>query len=171
MKILLPIIALLLTLPINASEPLLSKWDETNWKDGVAYSSHTESITGIDLEIWGVESKINHSKDNQQRLYFTPFLIRNGAPVATCNAKKIDDVENFVWKFGKQNIAMLRHCNLNSGVYVYSYTPASNQGANYIVSLLKQAKSSISVSDSDFTITLKSVGFTKSWNNFGGNAL
>jgi len=77
-----------------------------------------------------------------------------------------EDGKTVTLKTNEQNVRYVRYCDGN----FYYFSPISTAGLNFLVSEFKK-KEAVKVEFSDIHIIFIATGFTKSWNNFGGDAL
>lgn len=102
---------------------------------------------------------------------------------STANNSTSKGPRSSTWKINGTNVRMSEWCTRSTfkiplgdeeGQYYWyiSATATTDRGRNYIINAFKTAKSSISIEAStgdNYNVSAK--GFTKVWNNFGGDAL
>lgn len=103
------------------------------------------------------EARISSSKSGQQRIYVT---------TAKPCAERETNYENVTVKTNEQNVRYSKYCG---GSHIY-LTPLSKAGNNFLVEQFKK-KNSVAFEFSDIRVVFDAKGFTKAWNNFGGDAL
>lgn len=127
-------------------------------------------------------SEVATDRRGVQRFYFE-IQMYDGSPIqyySTCyptdDGWVVGDKENHMrertWKVGGQNIRMNEFCYDNGDRYEWSATPLTDKGEAYVVQAFKSAPSHVYVTLSDNRkIKVSAKGFTKVWNNAGGDAL
>ncbi|WP_274882453.1 hypothetical protein [Vibrio harveyi] len=83
-----------------------------------------------------------------------------------------------IWKINHKNIRMTEWCarmpKLTSGrgYWILIATPKTDKGESFVINAFKKGKSHIPLKLSNgMSVNSSAIGFTKEWNNFGGNAL
>jgi len=166
-------IALLTTTNIDASENTTNQY---GWRDN---SALTASVT--DNLNWLYVASVDTADDGMQRMYFSVYgkNLDNNTWVHSCSTEgmtKLSDnrylTENS-WKIGKRNVRMNVFCEYSSkDNHWYEYaTPTTYLGREYVTNTFKKAKYQVFVKSTDYAQHFSAKGFTKAWNNFGGNAL
>ncbi|MFM2591320.1 hypothetical protein [Vibrio sp. TBV020] len=146
------------------------------------------TVTGKQRLYFQIESNtsiINFSQSNETRLkqYLSSItgIDRCDPADYSTNDKNAGPLDS-VWKFNGVNVRMLEWCEEselklpfggNGQHYWYiNATTYTDKGNNYVTNTFKVAKEPIKIKASTgevFAISAK--GFTKVWNNFGGDAL
>ncbi|WP_105264922.1 hypothetical protein [Pseudoalteromonas sp. T1lg76] len=103
------------------------------------------------------EARISANMDGEQKIYITLDL--------PCSDQE-EILDPSTIKTNGQNVRYYRFCN---GSHVYM-TPISKAGDNFLVDEFKK-KDFVKFEFSDITVLFDAAGFTKQWNNFGGDAL
>ncbi|HCG5919395.1 TPA: hypothetical protein NJ048_004579 [Vibrio parahaemolyticus] len=103
------------------------------------------------------EARISTSKSGQQRIYVT---------LAVPCTDRETSYENVTIKTNDQNVRYNKFCD-GSRIYL---TPLSKAGDNFLVDQFKK-KNSVAFEFSDIRVVFDADGFTKAWNNYGGDAL
>ena len=101
--------------------------------------------------------QIESSKGGEQKIYIYLAL--------SCTSSD-ESYESIIIKTNDQNVKYNKFCN-GSRVYL---TPASKAGDNFLVGEFKKQENVIFVF-SDTAIIFDAMGFTKYWNDYGGDAL
>ncbi|HCK0617622.1 hypothetical protein CGI93_22320 [Vibrio parahaemolyticus] len=100
---------------------------------------------------------ISSNRDGKQKIYITL--------ASTCdNTEEV--LEKTTIKTNGQNVRYHRFCD---GTHIYM-TPISKAGDNFLVNEFKK-KDSVKFEFSDIVVLFDATGFTKGWNNYGGDAL
>ncbi|CAK3099509.1 conserved exported hypothetical protein [Vibrio crassostreae] len=108
--------------------------------------------------VWEVFSAaIGESKTGKQRIYITL--------AKTCDDTK-EQFAAITLKTNDQNVRYNKFCD-GRNIYL---TPMSKAGDNFLVNQFKK-KNSVSFVFSDIHIVFDATGFTKAWNNYGGDAI
>ncbi|PMN99609.1 hypothetical protein BCT21_11605 [Vibrio sp. 10N.222.55.F9] len=135
-----------------------------SWENGSA--SHYFSF--IDYDGYrAITLLVDHSKSGEQNFYIE-HSVKNGS---TCKAYSSRSTS--VIKINGQAVKFLTFCNQfsDSKNWYQSMTPETTRGASFVVNTFKNAPKTVSVEAIDYTFNATAVGFTKAWNNAGGNAL
>lgn len=163
----------------NASSEIPYQWHYHDWGKAVekntaesigSYSNQEGKISSLTLV-----AKISLSKDNKQRIYFNVADAYDGVTMDSCHKSEFTFLENNyikkgVWKIDGRNVEMLLHCDGTDSSTLYA-TPANEQGAQYTVERFKKSRKTVLISDGHFEVKMSAMGFTKTWNSFGGDAL
>ena len=130
----------------------------TNDLEGLKNSSVLGFKT-INSEVYDViyQTRIGFNMDGQQRIYI--HLDRR------CSESN-GFVDELILPTNFRNVTYNRYCDGNQ----YYLTPKSMAGLNYLVSELKKEESII-IEGNDIKLLFNAIGFTASWNGFGGDAL
>lgn len=115
------------------------------------------------------EANVSHSISGEQRLYFVDYY-----DVSSQNCSYESSIpESTTMIINNQAVKMSRWCKKFHSVkqYYYQYTPETVRGHNYVVNLFKAAVSPIKIQINNDTLYFPVIGFTKVWNNAGGNAI
>ena len=152
-------------------------WNSETSSANVLYkSSGNDSLKSFSLFI-------DHSKSGEQRLYFEVdynFTLVTAPPNETrARVVQLTSVLypekrlSTVMVFNGQAIKMGGHSQKYADTRntYYSYTPETVAGHAYLVNLFKKSKLPIKVDFAGDKLLVPVVGFTKIWNNQGGNAL
>ena len=114
-------------------------------------------------------SEVSHSKTGNQRIYFSHVYTDDDKNICSYENRYPD---NSTMVFANQAVKMLRWCKkTDENKYYYSYTPETDRGHSYVVNLFKVATSPIEIKYNNETLYFPVIGFTKAWNNAGGNAI
>lgn len=100
---------------------------------------------------------ISSDKNGKQRIYITTSK--------SCDNSD-EPFETIRIKTNGQNVRYKRFCN---GSYIY-ITPMSAAGSNYLRDEFMK-KDDVVLAFSDIFVIFDATGFTKAWNNYGGDAL
>lgn len=157
-------------------------WDMESSKASVFYKNDSSENTRL------LSTSISHSKDGKQRLYFevdydfttiiTPSVSREESSGSIAmrlyfDSRTVSTPSSTIMIFNGQAIKMLgftkKYSDTNNTYY--SYTPETIVGHNYLVNLFKKSASPIEVDFQGDKIYIPVIGFTKIWNNRGGNAI
>lgn len=135
------------------------QWLESPWQDGwttVANDQYFADVT------------ISPSKAGSQEVYFSLFNSRKNLCFRESSAP-----EDKIIKIGNQNIKALRWCKKVSSenAYYYNYVAQTRSGQAYVERTFKNASGKVKVTLDGYTLPVPSKGFTKQWNEAGGNAL
>lgn len=140
-------------------------WGTTSGGFGtaVSYSSDYDS----DLKYF--EALISHSQGGKQRLYFANAYLDDDS---MCSYETGYPTSTTV-VFNGQAVKMSRWCLKFNGTnkYYYSYTPETERGHSYVVNLFKTSVSPVRIKLDTESLYLPAIGFSKIWNNAGGNAI
>ena len=137
---------------------------------GTIYTPDSSSVSysrDYDKEVRSVEAVVSHSDDGQQRFYINLRMINGN--ICENHSSNILDIVNF----NGQAVRMTGYCNTYDGPNktYYSYTPYTDNGHNYVINLFKKSTLPVKVTVDGDTIDIPVMGFTKVWNNFGGDAI
>ncbi|AYO17107.1 hypothetical protein D0812_22215 [Vibrio owensii] len=142
------------------------------------------------FEIEANNSTIDFSKPEKERMidFMTSVTGENYcdpstfAENSTSNDSLSKGPRSSTWKVNGTNVRMNEWCTRSTikipmgdkGKYYWylSATPVTDRGDNYIINTFKSAKKSVAIEASTgdkYNVSAK--GFTKVWNNFGGDAL
>ncbi len=156
-------------------------WDSDTSTANVFYKSGSSENTIL------FSSSISHSKEGKQRLYFevdydfttdiSPTVSKKDSlgisSLAYRDSLRASTPSSAIMTFNGQAVKMLgftkRYSDTNN--LYFSYTPETITGLNYLVNLFKKSKSPIKVDFRGDTIYIPVMGFTRTWNNHGGNAI
>lgn len=130
-----------------------------NFNDTDGNSSIIGFKSSKDSEDWGpvFSAEIAASKNGKQKIYIQLDSI--------CSDSK-KDIGTITIKTNEQNVKYSRFCN---GTHIY-ITPLSKAGENFLVNEFKKSNY-VKFVFSDITLLFDASGFTKKWNDFGGDAL
>ncbi|MDC5855529.1 hypothetical protein [Vibrio europaeus] len=149
------------------SLPTLSAPIETlgDWaKDG-----RITSISGSEGTGFGFSAYIAHSKNGEQRLYFETIRFENHENVKICDPES--EQENTVLTINGQPVKFFTYCNTDKNKTItQSMTAQSNAGTEFVINTFK-GSNQVTISVGSFKISIPANGFTKAWNNAGGDAL
>ncbi len=115
-----------------------------------------------------INVSISHDKNGAQRFYITS---PNTDSNARCNIILSSDIVTMT--FNGQAVKMNKYCNkyADSSNTYYSYTPSTEKGHLFIINLFKTSTAPIKLTFDGDTLYVPAKGFTKIWNNAGGNAI
>ncbi|PMO44774.1 hypothetical protein BCT10_13940 [Vibrio splendidus] len=135
-----------------------------SWENGSAFH-HFSSINYDDYR--AITLLVDHSKGGKQNFYIE-HSVKNGS---TCKAYSSRSTS--VIKINGQAVKFLTFCNQfsDNNNWYQSMTPETTRGKNFVVNTFKNAPNTVSIEATDYTFNATAVGFTKAWNNAGGNAL
>lgn len=131
-------------------------------------------------------TSVRHSAEGKQRLYFDfdyNFVLdinpsasigdKYSAINLYLSSRRVSTPSSTVMIFNRQAIKMSGYAKTytdTDNTYT-SYTPETVAGHNYLINLFKKSTSPIEVEFQGDKIYLPVIGFTKVWNDYGGNAL
>ena len=101
-------------------------------------------------------ARIGSSSSGEQRIYINL--------AKTCSDNTL--TETTTVKTNGRNVRYTRYCD-GENIYL---TPLSKAGDNFLINEFKR-KENVRFEFSDIVILFDATGFTKAWNDFGGNAL
>lgn len=130
---------------------------------GVKYTSDYDSNFKV------FNASIDHSKAGEQRLYFNNFYWDD---YNICSSETSYPT-SITLVFNGQAVKMSRWCKkfTDANKYYYSYTPETERGHNYVVNLFKTSLSPVTIKIDNDMLSLPAIGFSRIWNNAGGNAI
>lgn len=151
-------------------------WDSSK-DSGVNYRGYNKD------SIKSFYASINHSKDGEQRLYFydidsdvfvTPDYLKsspNMRYLMSATTKSSTDTVTMI--FNGQAVKMNKFTEVyyTTQKYYYYFTPETDKGHNYLINIFKKSQSPIKVEYLGEKFLIPSKGFTKKWNNKGGDAI
>lgn len=147
-----------------ATSEILSSWSESD--DGSAF---VEYDNDDNTESKFLEASIGHSEEGIQKIYFRDL---SSAGNRLCKQESIDpDVTTMV--FEGQAVRMSRWCKQYSysSNYYLDLTPETEVGHQYVVDLFKKSLTPINIQFNSEYISFPVTGFTKVWENAGGDAI
>lgn len=115
-----------------------------------------------------IDVSVGHDTNGVQRFYITSSDTANSA---RCNIQLRPDT--ITMNFNDQAIKMSRFCRKfsDSSETYYSYTPSTEQGHSFIINLFKTSTAPVELIIDNETLYIPVKGFTRIWNNAGGNAI
>jgi hypothetical protein len=130
-----------------------------SFEDTKTNASYVAFKTNKDSEEWDVifSANISNSQDGKQKLYI--FLN------VSCSDKD-KSYDPITIKTNGQNVKYRKYCN-GDDVYI---TPLSKAGDNFLVNEFKK-KDNVVFEFSYIKVLFDATGFTKAWNNSGGDTL
>lgn len=164
-SILALIVSINCTISTHATEIVMtSKWGD------LKNSVNTYYKTEDDNTLKTFNTVIYHSRAGKQKLYFENMHLGNSDP---CNDSETIISDNNTIIFSGQAVKMLSWCTKfnDSDSYFITYTPRNPKGQNYVINHFKNSTSPIKVEFEDDVIYIPVLGFTKVWNNAGGDAI
>ena len=103
-------------------------------------------------------ANISSSKSGQQRLYIsTP---------RKCDEANSTDMNSTTVNVNGQNVRFLHYCS-SGNIYM---TTATEAGDEYVISEFRK-KDTVRFGFAEYPVIFDATGFTRQWNNFGGDAL
>ncbi|WP_425636151.1 hypothetical protein [Vibrio owensii] len=164
-----------------------------NWqKNPYAYTTELDlKVDGTTVDIAEVTYMIELGVDGngQQRLYFKSFKTKSHQTEqasnafarmshfavrkyeASCDTTK-DNLKNSVVSVNGQNVKITTFCEPYEGGTLYSFTPTTKAGHDFVFNALTRGKNVLIGHWSDRgLVDISAIGFTKAWNSYGGNAL
>ena len=128
----------------------------------------SSQATGI-----GVETRISHAKEGVQRLYFNLQTLEESSFCDKDKTTNEVNVENRIVKIDAKAIKMVDWCKPfgNKGGYLMQFTPLSDQAINYVLNRFKKSPKHVQFEFRHYSLPISALGFTKAWNESGGNAL
>ncbi|PSW14389.1 hypothetical protein C9J01_08095 [Photobacterium rosenbergii] len=151
------------------SSSFASDWDTrtVTWTEENPLSTLTFMMKGEDIEtIKVVGAEISHSKQGTQRLYLSFIEIANDN---SCDPQNTPD--NVVVRVNGQPINMHQACELADGMALIQTTALSDKGVEFMMNAFSNSPDTVQVEYRSFKADVSAVGFTKSWNQSGGDAL
>ena len=170
MKVIKYIFALVISLSFSLNSYATTSLITVPW--GEASGGFGASITytsDYDSNLKVFNALISHSKAGEQRLYFSDSYF---VDINMCNYETSYPTSTTL-VFNGQAVKMSRWCRKFSDVneYFYSYTPETERGHRYVVNLFRTSVSPIRIKLNNDVLSLPAIGFTRLWNNAGGNAI
>lgn len=164
------LIALAIT-SISASAADYKTTQIVHWKDRFAMTTMDKSETGIDLTRQGFSALVSYDKNGIQRIYFKHRELRDGQFVTNCHLGESFDSQ--IWKFTDQNVKMTTYCDETEGTKYLTATPETDAGAAFVIKAFKNSAGSVKIVPKSFQqgFEMSAKGFTKVWNNGGGDAI
>ncbi len=113
---------------------------------------------------------VNHSKDGSQRLYIEYAIVNDEEElVSTCSVES--DSETVVITINGQPVKFISFCSESgSDSWYQSMTAQSAAGRDFVINAFKTSKT-VSISTPAYKLEVSAKGFTKVWDNTGGDAL
>ncbi len=129
---------------------------------GVKYVKFSDKTKRLD-------AVINHSTSGHQRIYFSNYY--NDEKNICSSTTSYPTTATII--FDDQAVKMSRWCKKFNDVdqYYYQYTPETDRGDSYVINLFKRATLPIKIHIDGETLYFPVMGFTKAWNNAGGDAI
>lgn len=128
----------------------------------VQYTEYSDESKSFD-------ALVGHSASGYQRIYFANYYDedRNICSSTTSYPTTATII------FDDQAVKMSRWCKKFDDVdqYYYQYTPETDRGDSYVINLFKRATLPIKIHIDGETLYFPVMGFTKAWNNAGGDAI
>jgi hypothetical protein len=169
MKSMTLIVLALTSMSVSASDYKATQI--VHWEDRFAMTTLDKSETGIDLSRQGFSASVSYDKNGIQRIYFKHKEVRDGQFVTNCHLG--ESFESEVWKFADQNVKMTTYCDETEGAKYLTATPETDAGAAFVINAFKNSAGGVKIVPASFQqgFKMSAKGFTKVWNNGGGNAI
>ena len=154
-------------MPIVAiSQSKFSMWGEVTQYEALVVTND-EQYPDVS---WFLVTSIDHSVSGEKRIYISLQKYISGKPVSIC-----EDKDPIYAKVNGQAIRFSPFCRdyeSNGEKYKETYiTPLPSNGDKYLYNSFKKSSEHIIFELWGIRTPISSVGFSKAWKDFGGNAL
>ena len=161
------IFTLLLQLPVIAlCQSRTASWGEISRYDALVVTNDEEHSAVS----WFLMASIGHSVNGEKRIYIALQKYISGNPVSFC-----EDKEPIYAKINEQTIRFNSYCRdyeKDGKTYKETYmTPLSNRGDEYLYNSFRKSRDHVTFELGGIYTPISSVGFSKAWEDFGGDAL
>ncbi|PSU34985.1 hypothetical protein [Photobacterium lutimaris] len=146
-----------------------SDWDThiLPWEEENPLSTLTIKIKGEDFTTATiVGAEVAHSHQGAQRLYIN-FIKMDKAKA--CDPS--DTPRTATIRVNNQPVRMIQTCHLEEGLSLLQTTAQSDKGVNFIINAFRNSPDTVRIEHGSFEADLSAVGFTKAWEQGGGDAL
>ncbi len=139
------------------------------WLESDDGSAFVEYKSDNNAENKFLEANISHSESGEQKLYFRDLSSLGNRLCQQENT--VPDITTMV--FNGQAVKMSRWCKQYSysSNYYLDLTPETVVGHQYIIDLFKKSLIPIDIQFNNEYISFPVIGFTKAWENAGGDAI